>query len=111
MAEGNWTEVVALAPGLAGYNTAEEAPWIAWAYALRELQHIEEARDTLLTGARLISNPSPLVAYNLACYACLLGDLPEARRLLEAVFAQDISWRDVARDDEDLAPLYPEKPA
>jgi tetratricopeptide (TPR) repeat protein len=110
MAEENWAEVVAISPDLVGHNTAEERPWIAWAYALRELQRIEEARDTLLTGARLINRPSPVVAYNLACYACLLGHLPEARRLLDEVFAQDESWRAVARDDTDLAALHPEAP-
>lgn len=109
MAAEDWPEVVALSPALVNHDPAEERPWIAWGYALRELQRIEEARDTLLTGARLIRQPSPLIAYNLACYACLLGDLPEARRLLEAVFAQDHSWRAIARDDADLAALHPPK--
>jgi len=105
-----WLEVVALAPGLIAHDSTEERPWIAWAYALRELQRIEEARDALLTGARLIRDPSPLITYNLACYACLLGDLPEARRLLDSISAQDSSWRDLAGDDPDLAALFPASP-
>ncbi|AKC81667.1 hypothetical protein IMCC26134_00735 [Verrucomicrobia bacterium IMCC26134] len=75
---------------------------------MRELHRIEEARDILLTGARLIPKPTLLVAYNLACYACLLGDVPEARRLLDAVIAEDESWRQVALDDDDLAALRPQ---
>lgn len=106
MASENWDEVIALAPELVGHDATQERPWVAWAYALRERERIAEAQETLLAGARLVPNPSPLVAYNLACYACLLGDLAEAKRLLANVFARDKSWRDVARDDPDLAPLF-----
>lgn len=109
MAEETWDEVIALAPELIGHDAAQERPWIAWAYALRERERIHEAQETLLAGARLIREPSPLVAYNLACYACLLGDLLEAKRLLANVVTQDKSWRDVARDDPDLAPLFATK--
>jgi Flp pilus assembly protein TadD len=110
MAEEDWLEVLGRALELVAYDNTEERPWIAWAYALRELQRIEEARETLLTGARLIKKPSLLVAYNLACYACLLGDLPDARRLLATVYARDESWRDIAREDDDLAALRTSSP-
>ena len=110
MLEEDWAEVIACAPELVAHDNTGECPWIAWAYALRELRRIEEARDTLLTGARLIEKPSLLVAYNLACYACLLGDLPEARRLLDSVFAKDDSWRETAREDDDLAALRASQP-
>jgi Flp pilus assembly protein TadD len=110
MAEEDWAEVLARAPELVAHDNTEERPWIAWAYALRELQRIEEARDTLLTGVRLIKKPTLLVAYNLACYACLLGDLNEARRLLAGVCAEDNSWRAIAREDEDLAALRTNNP-
>lgn len=109
MAEEVWEEVIALAPELVGHDATQERPWVAWAYALRERERIAEAQETLLAGARLIEEPTPLVDYNLACYACLLGELPEARRLLAQVFARDKSWREVAREDPDLAPLYVSK--
>ena len=109
MTDETWDEVIALAPELVGHDAEQERPWIAWAYALRERERIAEAQETLLAGARLIKDPSPLVAYNLACYACLLGDLAEASRLLAVVFASDKSWRDVARDDPDLAPIFASK--
>jgi Flp pilus assembly protein TadD len=108
MSDSAWPEVIDLAPELVAHDNTDERPWIAWAYALRELHRIEEARDILLTGARLIPKPTLLVAYNLACYACLLGDVPEARRLLDAVIAEDESWRQVALDDDDLAALRPQ---
>lgn len=105
MAESKWDEVIALAPELVGHDATEERPWVAWAYALREKQLIAEAQETLLAGARMIDKPTALVAYNLACYACLLGELAEARRLLAAAVAQDKSWRAIAKDDPDLAAL------
>lgn len=106
MAESCWAEVIAIAPELVGHDATDERPWVAWAYALREQERIAEAQETLLAGSRLIADPTPLVAYNLACYACLLGELSEARRLLAAVFKQDKSWRKAAREDPDLAALY-----
>lgn len=109
MAEEEWERVIALAPDLVGLDSSEERPWVAWAYALRELKRINEAQETLLAGVRLIGDPSPLVEYNLACYACLLGELEEAKQLLAHVISRDKSWRDVAREDPDLAALYPPK--
>lgn len=105
MATSAWDEVIALAPELIGDDATEERPWTAWAYALRELGRVAEAQETLLAGSRLIAKPSVLVDYNLACYACLLGELDEARRLLASVYARDKSWREAARDDPDLAAL------
>lgn len=109
MAEEEWERVVALAPELVALDSSEERPWVAWAYALRELQRINEAQETLLAGARMIDEPSVLVDYNLACYACLLGELEEAKQLLAHVIKRDKSWRDVAREDPDLAALFTSK--
>ncbi len=109
MTDSRWDEVIALAPELVGHDATEERPWIAWAYALRELQRISEAQETLMAGARLIDKPSVLVDYNLACYACLLGELDDARRLLVGVYMRDKSWREAARTDPDLAALHATK--
>lgn len=109
MADSAWEEVLPLAEALVGHDAKQERPWVAWAYSLRELDRIAEAQEILLTGSRLIDEPSVLVDYNLACYACLLGELDDARDLLTEVFARDKSWREVAKDDPDLAVLYPKK--
>lgn len=106
MGLASWEDVIELAPRLIQHDSSPERPWVAWAYALRELQRHTEAQEILLTGRRLIRRPSPLVDYNLACYACLLGEVDEARSLLEDVFARDPSWREIARNDPDLAPLH-----
>jgi Flp pilus assembly protein TadD len=106
MAEEAWTAVITFAPQIAEADPSNERPWIAWAYALRERGKITEARDVLLRGAAAISEPSVLVDYNLACYFCLLGDLTEARRRLNLVFARDPHWKTDARQDPDLAALH-----
>ncbi len=51
-----------------------------------------------------------MVAYNLACYACQLGDLKGARTLLERAFALgDASkMKLMALDDPDLESLWAE---
>jgi predicted Zn-dependent protease len=110
MAESKWDEVLALAEALVGNDAKQERPWVAWAYALRELDRTQEAQEILLAGRRMIARPSVLVDYNLACYACLLGELEEARALLTEVFARDKSWREMAKEDPDLAALFPQKP-
>lgn len=108
MLEEQWDDIPLLAHQATALDACQERPWIAWAYALRELQHIAEARDVLLRGERLIREPSPLVGYNLACYYCLLGDLPEALRRLKEVFAREPEWKTEAAQDPDLAGLRPD---
>ena len=49
-----------------------------------------------------------LIAYNLACYSCVLGDLVEARTLLNIAFSMDVMLKQVALDDSDLAPFFGE---
>lgn len=105
MAKSAWTRVIALASQVAAATPTNERPWIAWAFALREKQRILEARDVLLRAQRVLPAPSPLVDYNLACYFCLLGDLPEARRHLKRACAREPEWKEEASADPDLAGL------
>jgi hypothetical protein len=47
-----------------------------------------------------------LIHYNLACYECQLGNLGDAKALLQRAFALDDSLSRNAIDDEDLKPLW-----
>jgi len=105
MARSTWTRVITLATQVTAVIPTLERPWIAWAYALREKQRVADARDVLLRGERAITEPSPLVDYNLACYYCLLGDLPEARRRLKRACAREPEWKTEAAADPDLSAL------
>lgn len=106
MAKNAWAKVITLSARVTRLLPAFERPWTAWAYALREKQRIGDARDVLLRGERVIENPSALVDYNLACYFCLLGDLPEARRRLKRACTREPEWKTEARTDPDLAALH-----
>ena len=109
MAEESWNDVVTLAPQVILADESVERPWIAWAYALRENQRITEARDVLMRGSLVVTEPSGLMDYNLACYFCLLGELDEARRRLQRACSRDPHWKNDARHDPDLAALHPHK--
>jgi tetratricopeptide (TPR) repeat protein len=105
MASNAWARVIALAKTLSSTRPVEERPWIAWAYALREKQRIDEARDVLLRAESAIADPSALVDYNLACYFALLGEIAEARRRLKRACAREPDWKAEALTDPDLATL------
>lgn len=85
-----------------------ERAWIGWAYALRELQRVEEARDVLLQAEEELGGECGLLHYNLGCYYCVLGDLDEAQRRLKRACEIDGDWHSTALDDPDFAPLKPQ---
>jgi len=106
MARSTWSRVITLAARATAAAPGSERAWTAWAFALREKQRVSEARDVLLRGAAVIQDATPLVDYNLACYFCLLGDLPEARRRLKRACAREPEWKTEAAADPDLAALH-----
>ena len=103
-----WVRLVKVATDMAGRLPDEEAGWIAWAYALRELNRIGEARSVLLTAEVRQGKTCGVLHYNLACYACLLGERTEAMRRLRRALRLSADWREAALGDCDLQPLWPE---
>ena len=84
-------------PGTAGF-------WIQWAYATRRHVDLQAAQAILLRGLAL--HPREAVFhFNLACYSAQLGNLDEARTFLETAYHLDTSFAELAKSDEDLAPL------
>jgi Flp pilus assembly protein TadD len=83
--------------------------WIHCSFALHELRRTTEALENLLQAEPRFPTNS-IIPYNLACYACQLGDLSTARRWLRrAIELKGIdNLRSLAMDDPDLAPLWPE---
>lgn len=81
--------------------------WIAWAYSLRREKSIGEAREVLQEA--VLHHPRVgLIQYNLACYACVLGEVKEAHRLLTIAFALDDTLKKIALDDPDLDNIFGE---
>ena len=107
MTEAKWPAVIALAQPIADKHPKEERAWIAWAYALRELQRIEEARAVLLRAEPHHGATSAVLQFNLACYESLLGNFEAARERLKRAGHIDQAWCDeAAPDDPDLQPLW-----
>lgn len=102
-----WKRVVRMAALVCEKRPKNERSWIAWAYALRELQRIEEAQDVLWRAEKRYGQNSGVLHYNLACYACLLGKHDEAEARLKRAMTMDESWREAALDDPDLKDLLP----
>ena len=79
------------------------------AYALRRMTggSVKAALDALLPAADRFPS-QPMIAFNLACYACQLGRLEEAREWLRKAMdvgdEKEIKTR--ALDDPDLEPLW-----
>jgi len=105
MESKQWKPVTAVAKTLAEAKPECEKAWIAWAFALRELQRIAEAREVLLRAEQIHGPTSPVLHYNLACYYSLLGDLPEAKRRLSIACSMGDEWENEARSDPDLEAL------
>lgn len=104
-----WSDALAVARAQVAAAPDEPTGWVNQAYALHELKRTAEARDLLLSKAAAFPQQC-IIPYNLACYACQLGDLDEARRWLRH-FLQLRSREELqrlARNDPDLQPLWPE---
>jgi tetratricopeptide (TPR) repeat protein len=82
--------------------------WIHRSFALHELKRTKEAADKLEAAADLFPSIST-IPYNLACYACQLGNQADAREWLRDAFdlAEDKKTIKLAAlDDPDLEPLW-----
>ena len=85
------------------------AGWVHRSYSLHELERTQDAMDCLLPAYRKFPS-NFIVPYNLACYACQMGDLVNAKTWLErAVKRGDKKIvKKMALADEDLEPLWSE---
>jgi tetratricopeptide (TPR) repeat protein len=81
-----WEELITTARAYAQAAPEADKGWIYWAYALRELGRVTEAQTVLLEAEPRHGATCAVLHYNLACYACLLGDKPEAKRRLTLAF-------------------------
>lgn len=88
----------------------EAGGWITWAYAVRRAESLAAAEE-ILRLAETKHPAEPTIQFNLGCYACLNGDLAEARRRVDRAIALDPSFRALAATDPDLAALRSAPPA
>ncbi len=106
--ENRWAEALGVATEL--IKVAPETPtgWINQSFALHELKGTAEARSQLLAVVKKFPRVST-IPYNLACYACQLGDLHESIAWLAkaSALAGKSAIKQMALADRDLEPLWP----
>jgi Flp pilus assembly protein TadD len=111
-AAGNdWREGLAVAQRLVELEPKRASGWLHRAYALRRISQggLTAAWDALLPAVGKFPK-EPTIPYNLACYACQLGQIDEARQwLLRArKMSEGSGIQRMALSDEDLKPLWAE---
>ena len=75
------------------------------AWVVRRQESIEAAQTILLEGFERFPNDA-MTNYNLGCYACLLGDMDNAKRFVGEAIKLDSKYKLMALDDGDLEPLW-----
>jgi tetratricopeptide (TPR) repeat protein len=107
-ARHDWERALPLAGRLVEAAPERAGGWLHRSYALRRTAAggLQAARDALLPALELFPD-EPVVPFNLACYACQLGDNDRAWAMLQRALA--IGGRrlivPMALADDDLAPL------
>ncbi len=104
-----WREALTVATLILEIDATRPTGWINRSYALHELKRTAEARQALLVAHPRFPTVG-VIPYNLACYACQMGHLEEARRWLREAIARDgrAVVVDRARQDPDLRPMLAE---
>lgn len=100
-----WEAARVLAESLVRRSPENPGWWLSWSYALRRERSVEAALCVLREAAELHPDVAP-IAYNLACYACVLGQMAETLELLKRAVAMDPALRTMAMNDPDLEPLW-----
>jgi tetratricopeptide (TPR) repeat protein len=110
-AEKSWDDALDAARALVKTAPEDATGWLHQAYALRRVPDggVKQAWEALMPAARKFPK-EPTVPYNLACYACQMRQLDEARLWIKRALA--IGGREwikaMALSDEDLQPLWAE---
>lgn len=109
--EKKWDAALVTAQEIIAVSPDDAAGWLHCAYALRRAKSggLEKALAFLEPAADMFPN-EPVIPFNLACYACQLNQLDEARQWLKRAFKiggeEDIRFMALA--DDDLKPLWAE---
>lgn len=108
---GQWNMAAEIARELVQISPKEPQFWISHAYATRRMPGggIPQAAE-ILNKARQLFPKESLIAYNLACYDCQLGNNMDAGKWLKIAFdlgdAKQVKV--TALKDPDLKPLWAE---
>lgn len=109
--EKDWRKALEISQTELNLSPDDSSGWLHQAYALRRVSDggLTLAWDALLPAAELFPN-EPVIAYNLACYACQMQQPEQAWEWLHraiAVGKKDMI-KQMALSDDDLKSLWPE---
>ena len=102
--QNEWLRLEPLAADLVRRHPEAAEWWVMWAYATRRADSLHAAQDILLEAETRHPNEAT-IQFNLACYACQLGDLDLARVRAFKAIQLDRQFAVSAKTDSDLAPL------
>ena len=109
--EKKWDDALATAQVIISTLPNDAAGWLHCAYALRRAKSggLDKALAFLEPVADQFPD-EPVITFNLACYACQLNQLDEARHWLKRAseIGGEKEMRAMALADEDLKPLWAE---
>ena len=109
--EKNWQESLQIARQLLHLAPDRSSGWLHQAYSLRRVPEggLQAAWDVLFPAMEKFPKDA-IIPYNLACYACLLQRLDDARDLVKRAIkvAGREHIRQMALSDSDLQPLWDE---
>lgn len=101
IAQKRWEDALPYGEALCDLDPEEPQYFIQYAYVLREVGKIEDARCVLLDGPDELEQ-SGLFYYNLACYEALLGEGSTALATIQRAFHLDRDLITTALADPDL---------
>jgi tetratricopeptide (TPR) repeat protein len=108
---GKWDAAAEIAGTLTRLEPGQPGAWISLAYATRRKTGggIPQARAILIQAQRTFPKEK-IIAYNLACYDCQLGDLDAAKAWLDkaCTLGDARKMKRMALQDPDLEPLWPD---
>ncbi len=105
LSAGRWARAVPLLRKLVKADPAEAQYWVSLAFAVRRAESIGKAEQILIEASRRFPQEA-VIWFNLACYAAQQGDITNALGLLRAAVNRDVAYRDLAKTDTDLVPLW-----
>lgn len=105
-ARGQWDSALDVARLVTNVAPDRPSGWIHQSYTLHEMKRTQEAMQLLLPIVEQFPEEG-IIAYNLACYACQLGDIAGAKIWLERASKVKgrLPLKEMAREDPDLVPL------
>ena len=105
LAAKKWDMAEAVATHLVKVEPENETWWINLAYSVRRSEGVERA-EAILLRAQAIHPKVAMIAFNLACYASVMGRMEEAKERLQHAINLDKGIRGLALDSGDLKPLW-----